>query len=345
MAKSDRMMLGVILALGAPAASAAHEVTTEYGVEFSHIGDPGNRPTRPGEWHPLFPHQSRGSIEHEYRMARTEVTLGQYVEFVEAYYPHYIQRKGTTFAPPEFTSPHIRASPFKGVYIQPRYSPDRAASMSWEYAARYVNWLHNGKVNEPWAFDTGVYDTSTFVQNPDGSYSHQTTHSPDAKFWMPSADEWLKAAYWDPEKDGGEGGYWLFPNGSDEESRPGLLPEEGGERNAGQSDDFPLPVQSFEHVQSPWGLFDMAGGVEEWSSTQLEREQRDRVFVYGSHWGQSSYEDPYFPPDLIGSRASGSITLGTIKTGLRLAAAPIPSVGTLPALAIGIIGNMRRYRP
>jgi|GEM_PF-6951001 len=67
------------------------QFTIEYGVEFATIGDAGNRNTTPEEGNPIFAdvHVPHGAVDYEYRMARTEVTLGQYVEFVEAYYPLY----------------------------------------------------------------------------------------------------------------------------------------------------------------------------------------------------------------------------------------------------------------
>jgi hypothetical protein len=36
-----------------------------------------------------------------------------------------------------------------------------------------------------------------------------------ARFVLPSADEWYKAAYYDPNANGGVGGYLDYPTGSD----------------------------------------------------------------------------------------------------------------------------------
>lgn len=212
--------------------------------------------------------------------------------------------------------------------------------MSWEYAARYVNWLHNGKVNEAWAFDDGVYDTSTFTQNADGTYNHQLAHDPDARFWIPTQDEWMKAAYWDPNKHNGEGGYWLFPNSSDTESIPGLLPEDGGERNAGD-DGFPLDVGSFPNVQSPWGLFDLAGGESEWSESLASNKRVQTRRLFGTRWGEYTFGDPYFPNDIIGSGRTSNVWSSSI--GLRLAAA-VPSLGTFPIMSVGLFYFARRRR-
>ena len=41
-------------------------------------------------------------------------------------------------------------------------------------------------------------------------------------YFLPSENEWYKAAYFDPNKNGGSGGYWLYPTGSD--SAPTAVP-------------------------------------------------------------------------------------------------------------------------
>ncbi len=324
-----------------PMARGGSPPSDDYDFDFVTIGDPGNRATLPEEGNPLFvdSHVPRGSVGYVYRMATTEVTVGQHFEFVQAYAPRYFELTGDTIASPDFTGFSISAG-FSGTFIRPGISPDRPTTMSWEYAARYVNWLHNGKADSVEAFETGVYDTSTFTQNPDGTYNHQESHAPNARFWLPTRDEWIKAGYWDPEKNEGEGGYWLFPNSSDIESVPGLLPEEGGERNAGPAGSvFPLDAGSFDDVLSPWGLLDMAGGEAEWTETVAGDPER-RVLL-GSRWSQDSYQDEFFPLDIIGSGISRSALIG--GNGLRIAAA-VPSSTVLSTLMAGSLLFMRRRR-
>jgi len=226
------------------------------------------------------------------------------------------------------------------VELRPNISMGRAQNMSWEYAARYVNWLHNGKSNEPAAFENGVYDTSTFTQNPDGSWNHQAAHNPDAKFWLPTYDEWTKAAYWDPAKENGEGGYWFFPNSSDADSRPGLLPGEGGERNAGDGPLFPLDVGSFADTQSPWGLLDMMGGESEWTETAFRLDHLDQRAAGGSAWYSDQYDFP-FSKDFVGTGDGGTVYLA--QFGLRLASAvPTPTTAVIVAFAGVVILSRRR---
>jgi len=65
--------------------------------------------------------------------------------------------------------------------------------ISWFRAARYCNWLHNNK-------PAGAQNISS---TEDGSYSLNgavtgvgIARNSEAKFWIPSEDEWYKAAYY-----------------------------------------------------------------------------------------------------------------------------------------------------
>jgi len=272
------------------------------GLDFVTITDAGNRDTNEFEV-PLGPEVRIGGVDYEYRISTTEVTIAQYIEFVTAYFPIYKKNTGLAFGFIDFSGTYIVASG-NDVSIFPGFSEHLAADMGWVYAARYVNWLHNEKINEEWAFETGVYDTSTFTVNDDGSYNHQEAHHPDVRYWMPTLDEWIKAGYWDPNKNDGEGGYWRYPNGSDIEPLPGL-PKNGGERNAGQGDEFPLPVLSYPNVMSPWGMFDMAGGLTEYTET-VPGTDLERRFRVGSYYGDDGYGSSS-SNDIIGYTAWGSV--------------------------------------
>ncbi len=306
------------------------DIPPDYGFDWATIGDPGNRATNDDEVFKFFGNQHLGAVDYTYRISTTEVTVGQYFEFVEAYLPYYEANTGNIFGSSDFTGGLIRTASGHA-HIRDGISENRAAEMSWEYAARYVNWLHNGKATNEAAFETGVYDTSTFTQNDDGSWNHQLTHNPGASFWIPTRDEMTKAAYWDPSKNNGEGGYWLFPGSSDDELIPGL------ERNAGDRDSYPLDVGSFPDIQSPWGLLDVAGGVSEWLET-IDTGPFVR-FAHGSDWSDITYGD-LLPLDTIGYGTPSGATNGSF--GLRLASVPAP--GTLAIIGLTTALAIRRRR-
>jgi formylglycine-generating enzyme required for sulfatase activity len=322
--------------------TALADVPPSYGYEFVTVGDPGNRPSNASEDIIGFDRQI-GAVDYTFRIARTETTVEQWIEFAEAYAPYYEHPFGgviplDTYRGYQVTS-NIGTNPVTGIRLRNGFQMNEAVSVGWEYAARYANWLHNDKSPEQWAFESGVYDTSTFTINDDGTLNHQNDPAPGARFWIPSRDEWAKAAYWDPDKNGpGEGGYWQFPHGSDDDLAHSLLATEGGERNAGPDDVFPLPVGSFPHVQSPWGVLDMAGGQREWTSALNNAENAIRV--KGTPWTDIP-ADNLFGPDRL-AYAVGANTQSFLA-GFRLASS-IPAPGTAAVVALGVVLLARRHQ-
>ncbi len=273
-------------------APAQAQVPPDYGIEWRTIGAPGNR--LPNEQESplsyLIPgEQPYGSVSYEYRLSRTEVTTAQWFEFVTAYAPYYTGSSND----PRFTSYWISdviGGPGDPVtYTMDPGTANIPAQMSWRFAARYCNWLHNNKASAQWAFETGAYDTSTFTQNPppDGSYNDQAAHSPDAKFWLPTRHEWNKGMYYDPAKNGGaggEGGYWMYPTMSDTPPTPGF-PWDGGQTSAdiGDLSAWTLPVGSYPNVQSPWGLLDGSGSAREWGEDGFAGQPIRSLFGSGAN--------------------------------------------------------------
>ncbi|MGP1311145.1 MAG: SUMF1/EgtB/PvdO family nonheme iron enzyme, partial [Phycisphaerales bacterium] len=260
--------------LTAGSTAEAGGVPPSYGFDFATIGDVGNPHYMPTSG--AFP-RPRGRVDYEYRIAKTEVRAVEWLEFVRAYAPHYT---------PGEVGGGGNNNGFTGQYIfengtlpdgTTNYSllpsnNNRPANMSWYMAARYCNWLHNGKASGKWAFEDGAYDTSVFEQIDANEFTMEYARRADAKYWIPSVDEWTKAAYWDPNRYGeGLGGYWEFPNTSDVAPVSGL-PGEGGETSAGDAvlalpDPYVVEfVGLYPDVQSPWGLLDLSGTRRDWTT-------------------------------------------------------------------------------
>ena len=221
-----------------------------------------------------------------------------------------------------------------------------AVQVSWRVAAAYANWMHNGQVNEPWAFESGAYDVSTFGGNSQDGYTDQPERSPGARFWIPSVDEWTKAAHYDPNRYGeGQEGYWLRMGSQNDPLTPGL-PENGGETSGGDflpgfGEQF-MDVGSYTDVGGPWGVLDTSGGVQEWSETirgpSPSGDGHDgRRYVRGSFAGNTLYATH----DLIDWYTMTGIP-DVSRHGIRLAsaipAAPIPCA----FLLIFHLANLRR---
>jgi len=93
------------------------------------------------------------------------------------------------------------------------YKP--VSHINWYNAARYTNWLSNGKPNGVQSSTTtenGAYQLSGNSGNPTLNITNPNTGSAPSYF-LPSRNQWYKAAYY---KGGStNAGYWLYGNASD----------------------------------------------------------------------------------------------------------------------------------
>ena len=245
-----------------------------FEIEWARVPYPGNPPDKTGH----------GSVAAEFEISKTEITLGQYAEFLNAVAakdPHGLWTPTMQTAP---TASMVRdrtlirrtGNPGSYQYTVPATEERRPASfISFMDAMRFANWIHNGM---------GSGDTET------GAYriteeKELAVRQPGARVWIPTEDEWYKAAYYQPESEGGPaGGYWLYPTRSNEPPKakgPGD-PEQnaasfGGGGREGElhhtSYDF-VPVGSLSNAFGPWGTFDQGGNVWEWNETIVFGTQR-----------------------------------------------------------------------
>lgn len=284
------------------------------GINFQVIGSAGNRPIQAGEAESF--RVGRGSVGYEYGLSTTEVTVSQYFQFVDAYGRVNQQYPDVSLLGRGIQLNSLAASGYSVTPSLMQYS----ATMSWRNAARMCNWLHNGRRNEKWAFESGAYDVSTFTANPNGTVNDQIARSAGAKFWIPSLDEWIKGAFYDPNRYGVSGdGYWQRPGGQNEylvTGTPGL----GGQTDAQWNPNPALapfvPVGSYPQVQGPWGLLDVSGGEAEWTEARSGDSARQ---VLGSR-----RNDPFWA--LADSISWIGDTLEPdFFAGFRIATVPAPS--------------------
>lgn len=325
-----RTTLIAMLIVGLMSSAARADVPPDYGFQWATIGDAGNRPTLPAET-PVHPTAYIGSVDYEFRMSTTEVTVGQWLEFVRAYTPYYTGSANNV----SFLGFRILNSGSGYVIFG---DPNRSTEMSWSYAARYCNWLCNGKALTREAFENGAYDTSTFTFNPDGTANHQIGHNPNAEFWIPTLDEWTKAVYWDPNKPGTDGGgYWQYPGASDVPLTPGS-PSNGGQTNAGRDpmgQAGPDVVGAYPAVTAPWGLLDASGGRVEWTESTPDPSLNNSRFTKGSSRGSTAY----IFQDMLDNLPEASVNIPA--AGLRLAS-KVPSPGATVVIVIAMIPRRRR---
>lgn len=321
-------------------ASAATVVRS--GIEFCIVGAAGNREPNASEMPDVVGNRRPGAVGYEYALAKTETTAAQYLEFLRAY---------STFHP---------VNPFDGgetgSYIYGETTPlglrldlvsptvkNRPSDFSWRMAARLCNWLHNDKAMTKEAFERGAYDTSTFGRDASGLYTDQIVRSAGAKFWIPNADEWVKGAYYDPNRYGqGLEGYWRYSGKSEVQLKAGS-PLEGGQTNAGDlftGDGVPLDVGSYQAIQSAWGLLDTCGGQYEWLDGLVNPNELGFGVDYaGARIGNIDAQVAFY--DKLGHFGGSFPIFGS--AGLRLATI-VPAPGSLLVGFGGILTARRKRR-
>lgn len=330
-------LLSLILAV----AITSPEAGAVVHIDYAWVGNPGNAAdTAVME---IDGSTGYGAVSTGFAMARTETTLAQYTAFLNAVaatdtYGLYHPEMGL----PALGGITRSGSPGGYQYLVTPGSENKPVSfVSWFDAARFCNWLHNGQLS-------GAQNAST---TEDGAYSLNGATSgtgivrnQGATVWIPSENEWYKAAYHDPDKNGGAGGYWSMPNRSD--SVPGNTIGQAGALNFYDEDytSWPgsalTPAGAFGAASaSPYGLHDMGGNVFEWNEAVISSSRGLR----GGSWD--------FPEDYLASTSrnefdpaghSHNIGFRIAGTGTALAAVPEPTAATLATAALAVLVTRRR---
>ena len=228
-------------------------------LEMITVGDPENLPDDNGF----------GAVSSPYKIGKFEVTTGQYVEFLNT--------KGKSspdgslwFNDMDLVTqgPGVRCGIERtgelGSYVH-RVSPERANRpvnyVSFWDACRFCNWLHNGQGDGD--TETGAYTLNGYA----GTDGRRVQRNPGARWFVPTDNEWYKAAYYDSQKQGGAG-YWDYPTRSD--AKPSR--DMAGANAANYYDgSYLVPVDyftdsgAFAASVGPYGTFDQAGNVFEWT--------------------------------------------------------------------------------
>lgn len=341
------------------ASLARADVDPNSGIDFVRVGAVGNAPWQ-GDGTVGDRAVGRGGVNYEYSIGRFEVTTAQWAEFFNAAYDRPAGDSIPFLLTPQFwgavpTAPTTTGNPNARRWRVPTGNEMiPTGDITWRTAAILCNWLQNDKRTDRAAFMSGAYDVSTFGYTAGtNQFTDQQAHSPGARYWIPTWDEWLKAAHYDPNKlngDGTRGGWWQYSNGSDTPyvyGPPGTVVNgQPAQANAGfiSPSPFSIPLASYPTVQSPWGLLDVAGGTYEW--TESIRTINDGTmyrFVDGSGRGDDAFQASV--RDRIREYGGEFPHIADFAFGLRLASnVPAPASCVLGAGALIVMGTRRRRR-
>ncbi len=293
-----------------------------------------------------------GAVSYEYKIGKYEVTNAQYTEFLSAV---AVTDTYNLYNPNMFSNPTggiIRmGSPGSYTYsVKPGKDNHPVNFVSWFDSVRFVNWLHNGQLSglqDASTTESGAYSlTGEFTIGAGTDPIHGANgRNAGAMFFMPSEDEWYKAAYY---KGGGlNAGYWTYATQSD--IAPAAVAPPGGSNSANYNFAVGSPTNVGAYVNAPsaYGTFDQAGNVWEWNE-QLFVLGETAVPTYdrgllGSSWN-------YTPGESASTWRDHETALGQFQCcGFRVGAPgeviPEPSsLGLVMLGAAGAFGLFRRNR-
>lgn len=324
--------LAVALASVSAAAFGGVLDTTTFST-INNVGNAGNGSSSPA---------NLGSVSSVYRMATTEVTNAQYVQFLNAMDPNGTNPRGiynTASGTSGFGGILLNGTAAPGsryaVKTTPATGGNSYASMpvnfvNWFSAARFVNWLNNGEQSVLVSGTGAVNSMETGAYVLSGSTSgNLPARSAGAQVFLPSQNEWYKAAFYN-----GPGAFYtgFQTNTNATPFATGTVFTTANSANyATPPTGFPINVGSFTNQStSAYGLFDMLGNVAELTdNTGVATSASYRAF--GGGWGGAA--------TAWNASAAAVNQLGTFTNasyGFRIAAVPEP--GTIALAGVGIAG-------
>src|SRR5262249_23056742 len=239
-------------------------------IEMVTISNPGNAPDT------QYNNMAVGSVDHVYQIGKYEVTAGQYTEFLNAVAkadPNglYSTKMGDPAGSLGANIQRPGSSPNFSYTVAADWANRPVNYVSFWDAARFTNWLYNGQ-------PAGAQDLGTTEGGAYHDVGDQTLfgRNLDAKFFIPTEDEWYKAAYHDKTV-GLAASYFYYPTGTNAVPGRDMTEATSPGNNANfyngeyliSSPYYRTVVGEFELSDSPYGTFDQGGNVWEWNETAV----------------------------------------------------------------------------
>ena len=275
-------------------------------IPFVTVGNPGNSADVRGD---------KGSVAYLFRIGKYEINNNQYAVFlnsVAADDPHGLYSTNMTMN----TYGGIKRSGSPGDYsytLKPGMEHQPVVWVDFNDALRFCNWLHNGQPAGPQ--DSSSTEDGAYTITPEGIAANNITRNPGARFWLPSDDEWYKAAYHQPyEADGDPSDYWLYPTRSNDTPFAEPPPGSGNSVNACcENGRMVTDVGAYIRSPSYYGTFDQGGNAQEWTEEVIyvtNRRLRGGSRVYNEFYTKSTdveFDTTDYDSDAIGFRVAGAV--------------------------------------
>ena len=345
--------LAVLLAAGCAEAAITYEMVL--------VGDPGNANDSTGY----------GRVNYRYEIGKYDVTIGQYTAFLNAVaktdrYGLYDTNMATKLNVAGISRTGGAGTFVYSVMDNGGSSANRPITyVNWFDAARFANWMANGQpigAQSATTTENGAYNLNGAVT---GNTPAKNTTNPNTSaaptFYIPTENEWYKAAYYQPTASGGPSdGYWAYATKSD--TAPGnVIGPSANQANYrvasvysvtqstsySSSQNYLTNVGAFSSSASYYGTFDQTGNVFQWND--LDGGSGSSRGLRGGGWegddsnlATSSYRStgtsPAFGGVIIGFRLAGPANSSAVP---EIAPA---GMGSVLALVTGVLGLLERRR-
>ena len=197
---SRSYMKALSLGLAALACLPFGSIASAEAIQWVTVGDPGNEPdTDPSGY---------GAVLTSFQIMKYEFTNQQYTDFLTSVaatdtYALYNASMGSN------ARGGITRSGTSGAFtysIKTNMGDKPVNFVSWFDAARVSNWLMNGATSSS-STETGAYTLNGATSG------NAPAVNPGATFYIPTEDQWYKAAYY--QGGGTNAGYWNYATQSD----------------------------------------------------------------------------------------------------------------------------------
>jgi formylglycine-generating enzyme required for sulfatase activity len=316
--------LAVILVSLLPAATVT--------IDTVPVGNAGNASEPSGVFAGGFgPGAIVGGVDYDYRIGTYEVTNAQYAEFLNA---------KAASDPLELYNEYMGINSFGGIArsgtngaytyaVKPGMGNKPVVFVTWYDAIRFANWLNNGQGNGD--TESGAY--TILGGTPTPSYGLDITRNVGATWFLPSENEWYKAAY--HTNDGVTGNYYDYPTQSN--TAPTAQAPPGGANSANYLSAVVAlsEVGAYSSAVGPYGTYDQAGNVYEWNEAVVGSYRGLR----GGSWDVISSDYLKATNRVIDDPLDGNNS----GPGVRVATIPEPSMFALAALgSLAVMAYARR---